>query len=167
MKDPDVLFTFLNERAKGRSLSSIAKEVGVSRQTLANWEREHEEEVQNLRAMELDALAEAYWMKMQGRIKLIGESLRRVEEELEQRDLSKVPTAKLFELELKLVNELRKEPSTVSILSEEQIEQAILHRDMYDFPSSVYDPKPKRRTPLFLLEEYNEVEKQHGGADSN
>ena len=158
MKGIDVRLRFVVLRAEGKSLSTCAQELSVTRQTLANWEREHEEEIQNRRAMELDALGEAFFMKTQGRIKLIGDALLRVKEELEKRDLSTVPTAKLFELQFKLVNELRKEPSTIPILSEEQIEQAVEWRDRYENPYSVYDPNPKRR-PLDLLDAGDEVEK--------
>ena len=166
MKGTDVRLRFVALRAEGKSLTSCAQELGVTRQTLATWGREHEEEIQNRRAMELDALGEAFFMKTQGRIKLVGEALLRVKEELEKRDLSTVSTAKLFELQFKLVNELRKEPSTVPIISEEQIEQAIELRDRIESPFSVYDPNPKRR-PLDLLDAGDEVEKEQHGADSN
>ncbi|MGZ4926491.1 MAG: hypothetical protein ACXV4B_08585 [Halobacteriota archaeon] len=156
MKGIDVRWQFIVLRAQGKSLTSCAHVLEVSRQTLANWERDHEEEIQNLRAFELDSLGEAFFMKTQGRIKVIGDALLRVKEELEKRDLSKVKTEKLFELQFKLVNELRKEPSTIAILSEEQIEQAIELRDRMQNPYSVYNPNPKRR-PISLLEEGDEI----------
>jgi lambda repressor-like predicted transcriptional regulator len=68
MKDTDTKLRCLTMRAQGKSLATIADTVGVRRQTVANWLREHAEEVENLKAMELDALREACWMTTQARI---------------------------------------------------------------------------------------------------
>ena len=41
---------------------------------MANWLKEREEEVENLKAMELDALREASWMTTQARIERLSEA---------------------------------------------------------------------------------------------
>jgi transposase len=56
VKDTETKLTCFKLRAQGKSLETIAAAVGVRRQTVANWLKEHKEEVENLRAMELDAL---------------------------------------------------------------------------------------------------------------
>jgi lambda repressor-like predicted transcriptional regulator len=56
MKDTETKLTCVKLRAQGKSLATIAGTVGVRRQTVANWLKEHEEEVENLKAIELDAL---------------------------------------------------------------------------------------------------------------
>lgn len=58
MKDIETQHRFLELRAQGKSLRTIADELSVGRQTLVRWEREYKEQIENLKAMELDALLE-------------------------------------------------------------------------------------------------------------
>jgi len=109
MKDTETKLTCVKLRAKGKSLATIADTVGVRRQTVANWLCEHEEDVEDLKAIELDALREACWMTTQARIQRLSTRLEQITAELEKRDFSDVPTAKLVELELKTRAELAKE----------------------------------------------------------
>ena len=51
--------------------------------------------------MELEALQEEFFLLKEGRIRLLGEQLQRLRQELANRDLSSVPTDKLMELLLK------------------------------------------------------------------
>lgn len=74
MKDTEQRLKFIRLRAQGQSLSTIASQLGVARQTLANLEDALEEEVQNMKAMELDALREAYFMTKKARIEDIATS---------------------------------------------------------------------------------------------
>jgi len=109
MKDTETKIKCFELRAQGRSLATIADTVGVRRQTVANWLNEHAEEVENLKAMELDALREACWMTTQARIERLSARLEHITAELDKRDFSDVPTAKLVELELKTRAELARE----------------------------------------------------------
>ncbi len=68
MKDLETKLKCLELRAQGKSYHTIAKEVGVRRQTVADWLSEYTEEVANFKAMELDALREACRMTKQARI---------------------------------------------------------------------------------------------------
>jgi transcriptional regulator with XRE-family HTH domain len=43
-------------RGQGLPLKRIADEIGVSKTTLVNWEQDLKEQIDNLRAMELEAL---------------------------------------------------------------------------------------------------------------
>ena len=170
MKELEDRKRFIELRATCKSLTKIAKEIGVSRQTLANWERAHEEEIGSLHAMELDALEEDYWMKRLGHIELIGTSLRHVKEELEQRDLSDVPTAKLFELELKLIAELKQLFSRAPVMSEMEVEDRMRLRDSIEFPATPYMPDPPRRIPLSMwewIDDDDDSEDGGGNANSN
>src|SRR5450756_2184078 len=99
MKDAETKLTCFKLRAQGKSLATIADTVGVRRQTVANWLREHEEEVENLRAIELDTLREACWMTKQVRIERLSARLEHITAELDKRDFSDVRTDKLVELE--------------------------------------------------------------------
>jgi len=124
MMDTATKFNCLTLRAQGKSLATIADTVGVRRQTVANWLREHAEEVENLKAMELDALREACWMTTQARIEHLSTRLEHITAELEKRDFSDVPTAKLLELELKTRAELAREFAEPTIRSEEELQKA-------------------------------------------
>ena len=109
MKDQETKERFIELRAKGLSFEKIAKELKVSKQTLINWSKELEIEIANLKAIELDALQEKYFLTKQAKIELFGEQLQKVKMELEKRDLSKICTDKLFDIFIKLNKHLREE----------------------------------------------------------
>lgn len=166
MKDFKQRLRFIELRAQGKSLQTIAEEIGVTRQTLADWGRVHEEEIRNRKAMELDALQEAYWMMEQGRIELLGESLRRIKEERERRDLSDVPTAKLIELELKLSTQLAKEFSAPHIHSEQELLERKTLRAALESAGDPLNPSPEQ--PILLAsEESGNGKNRRRRADSN
>ncbi len=100
---------FVTMRAKGYSYARIARELGVSKGTLTAWNTELEGEVAMLRAVELEALQEEFFLLKEGRIRLIGEQLKAIQTEIGKRDLSKVNTDKLLELQLRYFGELKGE----------------------------------------------------------
>lgn len=81
----------------------------VSKSTLSNWSQELEEQIAQAKAMELEALQEEYYLLKEGRIRLLGDQIKAIQEELSSRDLSKVNTEKLLELQLKYFGELKTE----------------------------------------------------------
>ena len=102
MKNLEIRQRFIELRAQGKSLRDAADELSVGRQTLVRWEREYKEQIENLKAIELDALTERYRLTVQEQIKRYGAFLERVTEELLGRDLTNVPTAKLYDVMVKL-----------------------------------------------------------------
>ena len=60
-------------------------------------------------------------MLKERRIKLFGEKLKAISEELENRDLSEVQTEKLFDLFFKMYRLLEKEAVDVEFISDEEI----------------------------------------------
>jgi transposase len=132
MKDTETKLTCFKLRAQGKSLATIADTVSVRRQTVTNWLREHEEEVENLKAIELDALREACWMTTQARIECLRARLEHITAELDKRDFSDVPTAKLVELEMKTRAELVREFAEPRIRSEQQLLGAKAERTKVD-----------------------------------
>ena len=68
--------------------------------------------------MELEAMREEYSLTTQARIERFGRQLQRVTEELENRDLSDIPTPRLVDLAIKLDTKLREEGPTPTITSE-------------------------------------------------
>jgi hypothetical protein len=112
---------FVQLRAKGLSYIRIAERLGVAKSTLANWNADLEAEIASAKAMELEALQEEFFLLKEGRIKLLGEQLRRVQAELAGRDLSDVPTDKLMELVLKYQAALKEEFVEVRPLADHEI----------------------------------------------
>jgi len=100
---------FVVLRAKGYSYARIARELGVSKGTLASWNADLEGEVAKMRAMELEAFQEEFFLLKEGRIRLIGEQLKAIQTEIGSRDLSKVNTDKLLDLQLRYFGELKGE----------------------------------------------------------
>jgi len=100
-KDIAVRERFLELRAEGWSFERIATELEVSKQTLIAWSKEMETELANLKAIRLEGLQEQYHVLRAKRIELFGKKLQAIMDELEKRDLSDVPTERLFDLVLK------------------------------------------------------------------
>ncbi len=112
---------FIEMRAKGFSLDKCAKQLHLAKATLCNWSHELEEEIARLKAVELEALQEQYYLAKEGRIKLLGEQLRTIQEELKARSLADVPTSRLIELQLAYYKELLAEYVEPQLLSDEQM----------------------------------------------
>jgi hypothetical protein len=119
---------FVQLRAKGLPYLRIAERLGVAKSTLANWNAELEAQIASARAMELEALQEEFFLLKEGRIRLLGEQLQRVRQELASRDLSSVPTDKVMELLLKYQAALKEEIVEVRPLSDAELSRlGLLH----------------------------------------
>lgn len=119
---------FIELRAKGLSYQKISKRLKVSKSTLANWSAELEGEIASLRAMELEALYERYYLTKEARIKLLGEQLKEIQAELKKRGLDRVSTEKLLEMELKMLQTIQEEHVEVRPLSD--YERSVLREDL-------------------------------------
>jgi transposase-like protein len=128
---------FVQLRAKGLSYVKIAKELKVSKSTLSSWNQELQEEISQARAMELEALQEEYYLLKEGRIKLLGEQLKAIQEEIGSRDLSKVSTDRLMELQLKYFGELKGE--YVEIRPEDKIGIKLNSKDITERLQSILE----------------------------
>lgn len=113
---------FIELRASGASFDKIAKELGRSKQTLIDWSKELQEEIANLKAVELEALYEQYYLLKESRLRTFGDILQRMREELQGRDLTAVPTDKLLDLLLKYNTLIKEEYIEPSFKTSEQIE---------------------------------------------
>jgi hypothetical protein len=101
MESSELKEKFILLRAKGYSFDRLAKELEKSKQTLVNWSKEFEEEIANLKNMEIEALNERFYLSKQHKIQAFGEILDKIKSEVSTRDLSDVPTDKLMDLFLK------------------------------------------------------------------
>jgi intein-encoded DNA endonuclease-like protein len=100
---------FIQLRAQGLSYSNISKEIGKSKQTLIDWGKELEEEIKNLKAIELKAIYEKYFLLKKARLQSFGIVTQRIRQEIESRDFSDIPTEKLLDMFLKYNSIIKQE----------------------------------------------------------
>jgi len=96
MKDQEVVNKFIQLRAQGWTYARLMVELNVTKPTLIAWSRKYQFEIQNLHAIELEALREKWLASTTDRVNALGEKLRRVQGELEKRDLSTLSTPQLM-----------------------------------------------------------------------
>ena len=107
MKDQETQQKFVDLRARGRSFARIAEELQVSKRTLIEWSRKFQFEIQNQRAIELEALRERYLAPREEQVRHLGERLREVEAELAKRKVSELSTPRLLALSESLRRQLQ------------------------------------------------------------
>lgn len=128
MKDNETKQKFIELRAKGLSFDKISNELNVSKQTLITWQSEFVEEINNLKAMELEALYEQFYLQKQDRIERFGKLLDRLHNEIELRDLKEVDTDKLINLYLKVYSNAISELEALNFKDEQDIKTDKLAR---------------------------------------
>lgn len=121
---------FVELRAQGLSFDKIAKELKVAKQTLINWSKELELEITNLKALELEALYEKYYLSKQHRVTTFGDLLSKLREEISKRDLSEIPIDKLLTIYLNYDKQLKEEIVEPSFKSSEEIEDSKLDKHL-------------------------------------
>jgi len=109
MKDQETQQRFVQLRSQGWSFNRIAQELNVSRGTLINWSRKFRFEIQNQRAVELEALRERLLCNRETRAQMLSEQLRKVEAELHTRKLADLSTARLYAMAAALRREILRE----------------------------------------------------------
>ena len=87
---------FIELRSQGWTYARLMAELSVSKPTLIGWSRKHQFQIQNLRAIEMEALADQWLDSVAVRINALGEQLRKVEAEIAGRDVKDLSTAQLY-----------------------------------------------------------------------
>jgi len=98
MHDDNTVQRFIELRAQGWSYARLMTELNVTKPTLIAWSRKHQFQIQNLKAIELEALGEKWLASVSDRVNRMGEQLHRVEAELAQRSLGDLTTPQLHTL---------------------------------------------------------------------
>lgn len=98
MHDDQTVQRFIALRAQGLSYARLQAELNVSKPTLIAWSRQHQFQIQNLKAIELEALGEKWLATTTDRVNALGEQLRQVETVLRQRDVGELTTPQLHTL---------------------------------------------------------------------
>ena len=103
MKDFEKKIRFIELRAWGESYSTIAEQLGVSKQTLCKWAKlaSTQARIAELEVLEADALRDAYQISFRARIDLLCQTLKAANEEMARRNAekhAKMSTAALLKL---------------------------------------------------------------------
>jgi len=99
---------FIELRAQGWSLGHIATELDVSKRTLVDWNREFAQDVQSLRALELELLKEKILASHEENLNRLTRLQKDIDDELANRTLKFVDTEKLFRLSIELRQEIER-----------------------------------------------------------
>jgi len=113
---------FIEMRAKGHSIRSIAKHLNLSPTTLVNWQSDFDAEIARLKSVELECLYEQYHILKEHRIETLGKQLENIKTAISGRDLSDVATEKLLDLQLRYMDEIRKELVDLKVISDADIQ---------------------------------------------
>lgn len=116
---------FIELRAKGMPFERISNEIGISKPTLIEWAKEQKIEIANLKALEIEALQEQYFMSWKKRVELLNNQLERINLELDNRDLADVPTEKLVDMQSKLLDKLKQEYIEIKVKEEQTTEESL------------------------------------------
>ena len=98
MHDDKTIQRFIELRAQGKTYAHLMTELNVSKPTLIAWSRKHQFQIQNLKAIELEALGEKWLASVTDRVNALGDQLRAVEAELKQRSVGDLTTPQLYTL---------------------------------------------------------------------
>ena len=98
MHDDTIVQRFIELRAQGMTYARLTTELNVSKPTLLAWSRKHQFQINNLKAIELEALGEKWLATVADRVNGLGEQLRAVEAELKQRNVGDLTTPQLHAL---------------------------------------------------------------------
>lgn len=129
MKDNETKTRFMELRAQGLPLKKIAAEIKVSKTTLINWDRDFKGEIDNLRAVELEAMYDKYDLSTRKKVEFFGDILSRIQRELETRDLSSISTEKLFVMYAHFYREAKHTLPEIAFRDEDEIKAVKAQRD--------------------------------------
>ena len=102
MKDTKKKHQLVELRGQGKSQRTVAKELGIGLQTVVRWERELREQIENQKAIDLDALLERHQLTSQAQIERYAVEIARLDEEIQMRPPTDVSTPKLYDIRIKL-----------------------------------------------------------------
>ena len=117
MHDEKTVQRFIELRSHGWTYARLMTELNVSKPTLIGWSRKHQFQIQNLRAIELEALADKWLASVADRVNALGEQLRKVEAELTGRDVKDLSTAQLYSLARDLRRQIEQAAGPVQFTS--------------------------------------------------
>jgi len=83
---------------EGKSIQTIAKELGIDQQQAFNLEDELEFEIMDLKAVEYDKIVQDFGLSQLQQFEYLAELYKRLKKELDKRDFTGLPTDKLYSI---------------------------------------------------------------------
>ena len=134
MHDDTIVQRFIELRAQGMTYARLTTELNVSKPTLLAWSRKHQFQINNLKAIELEALGEKWLATVADRVNGLGEQLRAVEAELRQRNVGDLTTPQLHALARSLRRQIESATGTPSFtVPINEIPAAEYHEQVQDW----------------------------------
>jgi hypothetical protein len=130
METLEIKNRFIELRAKGFSFDKISKQLGKAKQTLIDWNKEFNQEILNLKALEIEVLNEKYFLTKEKRIETFGILLNNLKSEIIKRDLRDIPTDKLLDLFLKYSNQIQKEIVKPEFKTSTEMREEVLDQEL-------------------------------------
>jgi transposase len=126
---PDLRTRFILLRSQGWSYARISSELGVSKPTLIKWGRQHAFAIHNLRAAETEELATRLFGERHQRWDALARQLKKLEEEIEHRNLADLSTWRLHEIAIRLRKEINAlaTPSRMAENGNQLAEEELVH----------------------------------------
>lgn len=154
MKTADKKRDFIRLRAEGKSYRAIEQEIGVSRSTCGEWERELRADIDALRHESLEELYAQYGMAREARIRRIGDTLSRIDAALAEVDYSQLSPERLLDLKLKYSAALRDEYSATATAEATGASDDTLEaiRDLYRRTATGETTVEQAKTELNILD---------------
>lgn len=109
MKPEELKRKYIELRAEGNSYASICEKLNICKATCTSWERELKEQIEDIKKLNLQELAESYSMTKEARIKKLGSTLDKINTALENVDFSQISPEKLLDYKLKYTEALKGE----------------------------------------------------------
>jgi len=135
MSKKDKLFPkFVKLRIDGKSLTEVAKELDVSKQTLINWSKEEEvqDHVRFARQMRVQACLHDLKLNGEAQSTFYANLYKKIQDEVLSRDLSNVSTSRLIHMMEKVDERLRKNIKSERFLDSGPLENPFKKKE-FDF----------------------------------
>ena len=134
MHDDTTVQRFIELRARGWSYARLMTELSVTKPTLIAWSRKHQFQIQNLKAIELEALGEQWLASTDQRVNALGAQLRKVDAAISQRDVDSLSTPQLYALARSLRRQITQATgSTRFTIPINEIPSAEYHEQVQDW----------------------------------
>jgi len=115
MKPTETKSKFIALRAQGMSFRHIAKELHISMSTCFEWQSKLQGHIDLAQQAELESIQEQYQLVKTSRLKRLGMILDKLEQEIQQRDLSDVATDKLITMYINGLTALKSESDNIKL----------------------------------------------------
>lgn len=103
MKNFDVRREFVKLRAEGKSLQEIADTLGIAKGTACIWAKDFDDEITELQKLKMEALYKEYEATTEARLRVLHNTLSKVNEAVERTDFSALQPDRMIEIQMKLI----------------------------------------------------------------